>query len=825
MQKVKFVTGMSCFGGSTVALIEHCKLLKEIGYEAELYGSCDWHVGRCDNCRGMSELTIMEDDFLIFHYMEMAERPNCRRCLLYLHERDLFPLGERVVSGYDGFLFVSDSQMKYHGREGLIVPNPMGLLVDKSKHNPPGMNVAGIVGTIQPRKRQHISIMKALEGGADKVLLFGDKEDLYFEADIVPLLSDRVVYRGFYEPERRMEMYNEFDNLYHFSADESASLVVGECKMLGKPVFKGDEVADYHVAERHEVAAAWRRILSVEKKVDRLVCVITHSREDFVDKWLRAWNNAEKFGAKIAVLHAFDGEAPDESQRQNIIKHVPDFYVPFKNDINKDLKGLRLVVENKLGLPEFDTLFWFTDDMLPMRRGFLKPFLKIDKPGVGLVAQCYEPKSTEGSGGHIRTVAYAITKEAAEKLEFPEVGFEGDRRYYFESGKKGVFEKHLLNQVVSMGMKFELCHSEPDSDGYQHWTSFLDWMWDCHLLGNWKEYERVYERQFNSVQPFEGVLTKRETLLTQEQCEKMTLAPGKVCAIVPTSTAPLKSFMLSVFSLFLRSDLEVFDHLIVSINGPDDRTGDPSNQDLKQRFIEDLRNAKWRRHQGGMPITLIRAWSRLGHAQSLEQCIPWVHTEFYLAMHDDVLVLDSSWCDRTRDFKENDDLICVTHGNPVIKGLSSGVCPEGSRLNLPHFSSIFTLCSKPKMKSIGASWVGYHIPMDFKIDNLWDYEDFVGYHRRHNLLCDIDRVGSPETDYKVLSMDIGSCFLHELFNRRLKVMEFDEAAVKHFSSLSWAPDRIQKFNEGGFEEIKVLEAEIMAEKEFASIYSKYAGAP
>jgi hypothetical protein len=127
------------------------------------------------------------------------------------------------------------------------------------------------------------------------------------------------------------------------------------------------------------------------------------------------------------------------------------------------------------------------------------------------------------------------------------------------------------------------------------------------------------------------------------------------------------------------------------------------------------------------------------------------------------------------------------------------------------------------MKSIGASWIGYHVNLDFKVDNLWDYEDFVECHRRNNLLCEIDRIGPPETDYKVLSMDIGSCFLHEIVKRKLKVLEFDEGTIKHFSSLSWAPDRIQNFNEGEFEEIKNLEAEIMSEKEFASIYDKYRG--
>ena len=117
-------------------------------------------------------------------------------------------------------------------------------------------------------------------------------------------------------------------------------------------------------------------------KCDKIVCVVTHKRQDFIDKWLRAWNNANKFGCAIAVFHAIDEEnSTAEQEKQNILNHLPDFYVPFKNSHLKDLAEIRFACQQMLEAVDWKYLFWFTDDMLPMRKEFLSPFLeKINEP-------------------------------------------------------------------------------------------------------------------------------------------------------------------------------------------------------------------------------------------------------------------------------------------------------------------------------------------------------------------------------------------------------------------------------------------------------------
>ena len=262
--KIKFITGFSCFGGSTIALIEHCKLLESYGHDVELYGDCDWHMHNYCKSKKTADFSVKSDDILVFHFMDLNMRPDCKKCLLYLHEQSLFDLKSRKISGYDGLIFVSDSQKAYHGSEGTVIPNPMSNLVDKSKNNPPGKNIAGVVGTIQQRKQQHISVLKALEDGCSKVLLFGDKEDSYFNDQIKGLLCEKVEYKGLYKPCNRMDMYNQFDILYNFSSDESASLVIGECKILEKKVIKSNEIKEYCIRTENEIYNLWSNALNLK---------------------------------------------------------------------------------------------------------------------------------------------------------------------------------------------------------------------------------------------------------------------------------------------------------------------------------------------------------------------------------------------------------------------------------------------------------------------------------------------------------------------------------------------------------------------------------
>lgn len=91
-------------------------------------------------------------------------------------------------------------------------------------------------------------------------------------------------------------------------------------------------------------------------------------------------------------------------------------------------------------------------------------------------------------------------------------------------------------------------------------------------------------------------------LLDVGECEQNSSLYRKITAIIPSFSAPLECLLWSVFSLLTRSQPgDKLEHIIVSINGPDKRTGDPALQDKKQAFLEELRNLKWAHRDMPLP--------------------------------------------------------------------------------------------------------------------------------------------------------------------------------------------------------------------------------
>jgi glycosyltransferase involved in cell wall biosynthesis len=263
---IKFVTGYSGYGGSTIMLIQHCNLLNENGIVAEIYGPQDWHFARCKSSRMLHELVPEEDDILIYHFSEPTSRPKCKKLFLFLQETSLYDLKTKPVDIFDEVLFVSKEQRMWHGRnDGKIVPNRVNGLVDPLLHNPPSKNIAGIVGNIHPIKNPDVSIAKAIEDGRDEIILFGPIMDgMAFEdylSNYVSKYDARVKYGGFIEPENRMDMYNSFDVLYHFGEYESACITLGECRLLGKEVVKGDKLHDYPILNDQDIFNVWKKLI------------------------------------------------------------------------------------------------------------------------------------------------------------------------------------------------------------------------------------------------------------------------------------------------------------------------------------------------------------------------------------------------------------------------------------------------------------------------------------------------------------------------------------------------------------------------------------
>lgn len=264
---IKFVTGYSGYGGSTIMLIQHCKLLNDNGLDAELYGPQDWHLKRYEKARLLGDFACEENDLLIYHFFDLSVKPNCKKVFLFLQETSLYDLKFKSVDVFDNLLFVSEEQRKWHGRnDGIIMPNRINGLVDKALHRPPHKNIAGIVGNIHPIKSPDLSIAKAMEDGRDEIILFGPIMDgMKFEDYLKKYVSTydkRVKYGGFIDPDNRMDIYNSFDILYHFGELESACITMGECRVLGKEIVKGEKLHDYPILSDEEILKRWINLLA-----------------------------------------------------------------------------------------------------------------------------------------------------------------------------------------------------------------------------------------------------------------------------------------------------------------------------------------------------------------------------------------------------------------------------------------------------------------------------------------------------------------------------------------------------------------------------------
>lgn len=259
---IKFVTGFSGFGGSTIMILQHAKLLQENGFQVEIYGSEDWHLDKFSGSKFIKDFHSNENDIVLFHYYVPPVRPKCKKCFLYVQETNLFNLKEKNLSIFDDILFVSQSQMNYHGyNEGFILHNRINGLVDLSKNEPPKKNIAGIVGHVHPIKQPHIALKKALEDKVSKILIYGLLSPPYFDKEIKPFLSDSVIYGGLVPLESKMEMYNSFDVLYHFGEFESACVSWAEAKVLGKKIVKSEHLYKYPILNDNEVFEVWKAII------------------------------------------------------------------------------------------------------------------------------------------------------------------------------------------------------------------------------------------------------------------------------------------------------------------------------------------------------------------------------------------------------------------------------------------------------------------------------------------------------------------------------------------------------------------------------------
>lgn len=308
-----------------------------------------------------------------------------------------------------------------------------------------------------------------------------------------------------------------------------------------------------------------------------------------------------------------------------------------------------------------------------------------------------------------------------------------------------------------------------------------------------------------------------------------TTLKNKITAIIPTSTAPMECFMWTIFSFLLTvKPNDLLEHFCVCINGPDKRTGDPSLQDKKQAFLEELRLMKWY-HQDrpnlkkDMPLTVIRAWSRIGHPEAVEMALPWVHTDAYLISHDDIIITKDNWLDEVKNTFYADDDIAITFSQPLLCALfDSAVFKDKHLLRFPHLLCTFLICRKKWLESVCSSWCGYHIEMpDFTINELTDNhgKEFIDHFKP---MTNHDAVPTPDRVYNYISMEMGAWHFHNINEHKLKYSGIDPSLIVHFGAMSWdSPESKNRRLGSKIAWVKNLEEKIQKHPEYYRLYQKY----
>ena len=313
---------------------------------------------------------------------------------------------------------------------------------------------------------------------------------------------------------------------------------------------------------------------------------------------------------------------------------------------------------------------------------------------------------------------------------------------------------------------------------------------------------------------------------------EFTHLKNKITAIIPTGPAPMKALLWSVFSLLLRSTPnDILEHFIVCINGPDKRTGNPALQDQKQNFLEDLRRMKWytkhAQDKKDMPITVIRAWSRVGHAEAVEMGVTWVHTDNYLLMHDDTIIMSKDWQEEVKNNFFTNKNAMLAYGSPDLHfaHCDHAIAHGLFMLRLPNLNTSFLLVKKSLMLKSQAHWHGYNLgsyqnPIQFDInDEVVDLENFLQYYKSKGLLRN-----PPQTSelYNFFNAGMGAWAYYKSCQNNYDIVKLDPDIAEHLNGASMVHiNRFKEILETKQEIYEPLEKEILEHPDYGPLYEKY----
>lgn len=252
-----------------------------------------------------------------------------------------------------------------------------------------------------------------------------------------------------------------------------------------------------------------------------------------------------------------------------------------------------------------------------------------------------------------------------------------------------------------------------------------------------------------------------------DECVERTVLKNKLTVVIPTFQGSIKNLMLSVFSYLLYpEDRKTMEHICVCIHGPDSRTGDPTLQDQKQAFLAELRD------DFNSPLTVIRAWSRVGDAEAVGMALNWVHTDGYVVTRDDIAVREG-WTSEVKNKFYNEDKIAIASWGKLIATNFGYFVHRGMHtFQPPDLNTSFLVCKKKWLLKVGAKWNSMMIPNDdnylqFKIEDL-DKEELTRFYNSIGM-----DVKLPDEFFNYIKHGVGSWIFYRLHNLGCQFSELD----------------------------------------------------
>ena len=158
-----------------------------------------------------------------------------------------------------------------------------------------------------------------------------------------------------------------------------------------------------------------------------------------MERWIKCWKKCEPMG-ELVVVHNYD-EGTNCYPYEHLCQENNIEYIKRLN-VGMDIGAMQDVMN---GLP-YHILFWVTDDVIPMKKDFLKTYVEALTPDVGVVGM----EISNFKSHHLRTTAFCIRKDVSDRLQFPALPVTTKAHCYdFEHGQ----EDNMLMQVERMGLK------------------------------------------------------------------------------------------------------------------------------------------------------------------------------------------------------------------------------------------------------------------------------------------------------------------------------------------------------------------------------------